>query len=139
MGAKSRITTCALCLLLLLALCLPARADYHYASHDGSNEYPYTSWETAADLIQDAVDAASPHDTVYIDSGEWYETVATEDFDSVAIIGRGIDSTFMYADDYHVPVLTIDYKCSVEGITFRHLSGWICVRSRAYADVLVTM
>jgi len=139
MESKSQITACTLCLLVLLALCLPAHADYHYASHEGSNEYPYTSWETGAWLIQDAVDATSPHDTVYVDSGEWYETVATEDFDSVAIIGMGMDNTFWYANDYHVPVLTIDYRCSVEGITFRHLSDWICVRSRAYADVLVTL
>ena len=24
-----------------------ALADYHYVSHTGSDEYPYTSWETA--------------------------------------------------------------------------------------------
>jgi len=137
MGAKSRITTCALCLMALLALCPPTHADYHYASHEGTNEYPYTSWETAAQLIQDAVDAASPHDTVYVGTGEWYETVATGVYDSVAIIGMGIDSTFWYDDTYHVPVLTIDYKCSVEGITFQDLDGWKCIEARAYAGVTI--
>jgi hypothetical protein len=24
-------------------------ADYHYVSHSGSDTYPYTSWETAAE------------------------------------------------------------------------------------------
>jgi len=134
MKAKNRIAAYTLCLLALLALCLPARADYHYAGHDGSNEYPYTSWETAADSIQKAIDAASPHDTVYIGAGEWYEVVATEVHDSLAIIGMGIDSTFMFTDEYHVSVLTIDYECSVEGITFQHLDRWKCVRARTYAS-----
>jgi hypothetical protein len=66
----------AICILIAMALAQTARADYHYASPDGSNEYPYTSWATAANVIQDAVDAASPHDTVYIASGEWYEQIA---------------------------------------------------------------
>ena len=113
------------------------RADYHYAGHEGSNEYPYTSWETAADSIQKAVDASSPHDTVYIGAGEWIETVATGVYDSVAIIGLGMDSTFCYSNDYQVPVLTIDYNCSVEGITFQHLDNWWCLSGRAYAGVSI--
>ena len=45
-------------LIAILALAIsPAHADYHYASHEGSNEYPYTSWEIGAHRIQDAVDA----------------------------------------------------------------------------------
>ncbi len=35
------------------------RAQIHYVSHDGDNIYPYTTWETAAHKIQDAVDAAA--------------------------------------------------------------------------------
>ena len=125
-------------LFVVLLLLSPARADYHYAGHEGSNEYPYTSWETAAQLIQEAVDAASPHDTVYIGAGEWYEAVATEVHDSLAFIGMGIDSTFMFTDEYHVPVLTIDYECSVEGITFQHLDGWHGLYARPYAGVSIS-
>jgi hypothetical protein len=127
--------------ILLFALAFlassPALADYHYASHEGSNEYPYTSWETAADSIQKAIDASSPHDTVYVGSGDWLETVATGYYDSVAIIGRGMDSTFWYGDSTQTPVLTIDYNCSVENITFEHLNDWFGIRSRAYAGVKI--
>jgi len=122
MGAKSRITAYALCLMALLALCLPARADYHYASHDGSNEYPYTSWETAAELIQDAVDAASPHDTVYVGAGDYHERVDVYT-DSLAMVGMGMDSTRVWWDifgetiirsytDSYISDLFIDHTAS---------------------------
>jgi len=124
-------------ILLLIALYGLARADYHYAGHEGTNQYPYTSWETAADSIQKAVDASSPHDTVYIGAGEWHETVATGVYDSVAIIGMGMDSTFCFSDEYQEPVLTVDYNCSVEGTTFQHLDNWWCLRGRAYAGVSI--
>jgi len=106
-------------LLLILFYALPAWADYHYASHSGSNEYPYTSWATAADSIQKAIDAASPHDTVYISAGDWYESIVTEVYDSVAIVGMGTDSTFCYYDSLHAAIFTIDYGCSVSRILFR--------------------
>jgi hypothetical protein len=48
----------AIFIILTFVLAQASLADYHYASHQGSNEYPYTSWATAAHLIQDAVDAA---------------------------------------------------------------------------------
>ncbi|MCD6160919.1 MAG: hypothetical protein J7K40_00710 [candidate division Zixibacteria bacterium] len=54
-----------ICLLLIIVSGI-TQADYHYASHDGSNEYPYTSWDTAADSIQDAIDAAESYDTVIL-------------------------------------------------------------------------
>ncbi|OGC91305.1 MAG: hypothetical protein A2W25_07030 [candidate division Zixibacteria bacterium RBG_16_53_22] len=69
-------------------------ADYHYASHAGSDEYPYTSWETAADSIQEAIDAASPGDTIYMGSGVWSDVPCTL-WTGRALIGRGIDSTFI--------------------------------------------
>ena len=46
-------------ILIIIALPLPALAAYHYAGHSGSNAFTYTSWETAADTIQNAVNAAS--------------------------------------------------------------------------------
>ena len=105
---------------LMLASSVAVYADYHYASHDGSNEYPYTGWETAALLIQDAVDAASPHDTVYIGAGEWIEEVLCEFYDSVAIIGMGWDSTYWHTDAYRTPAIYLGEACLVDNIKFRH-------------------
>ncbi len=123
---------------IIMLLVSSARADYHYASHEGSDEYPYTSWETAADSIQNAIDASSPHDTVYIGAGEWDEVVATGEQDSVAIIGMGIDETFCFSDSFRTNVMTIDYGCSVEEITFQHYNNWKCLSARAYAGVTIT-
>jgi hypothetical protein len=135
---KRSLNITAVVIAMVGLLPLPAWADYHYASHEGSNTPPYTSWATAADSIQKAIDASSPHDTVYISAGQWYETVATGEYDSVAIIGAGMDSTYWYSDTYHVPVLMIDYNCSVEGITFRHLPGWKALEARTYAGVRIS-
>ncbi len=124
-------------ILITIALSLPALADYHYASHTGSNTFPYTNWETAADSIQKAINATTQHDTVFISSGDWLETVQTGEDDSIAIIGMGMDSTFWYGDSLHTPVLTIDYGCFVEGITFRHLGGYHALFGMPYAGVTI--
>ena len=42
---------------------------YRYASLTGSNIYPYTSWETAANSIQSAVNSANKYDTVLVTNG----------------------------------------------------------------------
>jgi hypothetical protein len=94
----------------------PALADYHYASHEGSNEYPYTSWETAAHLIQDALDAAEPHDTVYIGTGSYYERVHVRR-DSLAMIGMGMDSTRIWWDGYHETVIYLDSTAYLADLT----------------------
>lgn len=45
-----------------------AFADVHYVSQTGTSEYPYTSWETAADSIMQAMRAADPiYDTTFFD------------------------------------------------------------------------
>ncbi len=41
----------------------------HYVSTSGTAAYPYTNWATAARVIQDAVDAAAPGDTVFVEDG----------------------------------------------------------------------
>jgi hypothetical protein len=81
-------------ILLILLVSGIARADYHYASHEGSNEYPYTSWETAADSIQMAIDAAQAGDTIYVGSGLW-EDGPYNLWEDLALIGMGIDSTII--------------------------------------------
>jgi len=138
MEAKSRITAYALCLMALLALCLPALADYHYASHEGSNEYPYTSWETAAELIQDAVDAAVAGDTVFIDAGHWYEYVDLSDSDTIAVIGMGIDVTFCHYDSIHGFIFDyVTNGCLIQDITFADEMYGSCIYGRLNAGYTV--
>lgn len=115
----------------------PARADYHYASHEGSDTYPYTSWETAALVIQDAVDVTDPQDTVYIGAGDWYQHVETGVYDSVALIGMGTDLTYCHNDSTDNYMFIIDYGCSVENITFIDGGPGPCIRARVFAGVLI--
>jgi hypothetical protein len=85
--------------LMLFALAPLAFADYHYASHSGSNEFPYTSWETASDSITAAMRAADPYDTVYIGAGDYNEIIRAFNEDTcLTFIGAGIDSTRVWQD-----------------------------------------
>jgi hypothetical protein len=128
----------ALNILAVLAISAQTSlADYHYASHEGSNTYPYTSWATAAHLIQDAVDATSPHDTLYVGSGEWYESIAVEPYDSISFIGMGWDSTYIWSDGYHIPTITLDYDCSLENVKVSH-PDWMAIWHRARSSVKIS-
>ncbi len=115
----------------------PARADYHYASHEGSNEHPYISWETAALVIQDAVDTTDPQDTVYIGAGDWYQYVQTGVYDSIALIGMGIESTFCHYDSLHGSIFWIYHGCSVERITFLEADYGACIYAEVYSGVSI--
>jgi hypothetical protein len=93
---------CIIGILLLFAFASLAFADYHYASHSGSNIYPYTSWETATDSVNAAVDAADPGDTVFIAAGDYEGLVVMYPADSlIAIIGAGADSTHLFTHQEH--------------------------------------
>ncbi len=110
---------------IVLLVTTPLYADYHYASHTGNNTYPYTSWETAADSIQLAVNAAIPGDTVFIGSGEYHQRTEI-DTDRLAIIGMGWDSTFVWWDVDRDPVFEMAanryYSVYFEGLHIRHLN-----------------
>jgi len=44
-------------------------SPFHYVATNGANVWPYTNWNDAAVIIQDAVDAASDSDTVLVSNG----------------------------------------------------------------------
>jgi hypothetical protein len=110
-------------ILLLLSSSISI-ADYHYASHSGSNTYPYSSWETAADTIQSAIDAADPRDTIYIGSGEYAgRTVMAAGDSLMALIGTGMDSTYLYTTNTS-EVIQSGQKCLIKEIHFANLAGF---------------
>lgn len=78
--------------VILMFVCFPsyAFADTHYASPQGTDTYPYTSWETAADSIQKGIDAASYGDTVRVGAGTYKELINM--IPGIALIGAGMDS-----------------------------------------------
>jgi len=84
----------AIFILTIIGITQTAQADYHYASHEGSNVYPYTSWAIAALLIQDAVDAAEPGDTIYVGEGTWTEYPILNQ-DRIGFIGMGAGNTII--------------------------------------------
>jgi len=73
-----------------------AFSDIHYVSQTGTSEYPYISWETAADSIMQAMRAADPGDTVMVGAGDYYPDTTIVMKDSVSLIGAGMDSTKIY-------------------------------------------
>ena len=60
-------------LLMLLLGVLPCAwcGDYYVARNGQTPSYPYTTWESAALHIQDAVDAATTNDTVWVGAGRY--------------------------------------------------------------------
>ncbi len=113
------------------------RADYHYASHQGSDESPYTSWETAAALIQDAVSAASPHDTVYIGTGDYHERVVIPIATThLGIMGMGWENTRIWYDVQGQHVMQTSDSCLVEDIHFQHLMRGVGLESHFYTNLL---
>ena len=116
---------------IVLSIPHASYADYHYASHSGTNTYPYTSWETAADSITAAMNAASPGDTLYIGSGIFNEVIEAGREDScLTFIGAGIDSTIitenttpnMWLAANNTTVRDMCFQADLNRTTF---GGWI--------------
>ena len=121
--------------VLGILLSLPVRADYHYASHEGSDEYPYTSWETAADSIQKAIDAAEPGDTIYVGGGLW-EDGPYNLWDRLALIGMGMDSTILWGSmQFGYVHMDIRDRTLVDGFSFENCR--LALRSLLYDSSLV--
>ena len=76
-------------------------------------------------MIQDAVDAASPHDTVYVGAGDYYERVTTSD--TLALIGMGIDSTRVWWDGYHEYVVGIEKEGYLSDMFIEHSESYVNV------------
>jgi len=95
-------------------------ADTHYVSKTGSDVYPYTSWETAADSIQEGIDAASAGDTVRVGAGTYRELVMM--IPGIVLLGAGMDSSIIYPyTDSGRDIVYGQDSSVIEGF---HIRGW---------------
>ena len=59
----------ALCAMMVLIAASTSQAATHYVSLSGSHTLPFTSWESAATNIQDALFVCDPNDDVHLTNG----------------------------------------------------------------------
>jgi hypothetical protein len=88
-------------------------SNTHYVSKTGSDTYPYTSWETAADSIKKAIDAADFWDTVRVGSGTYKESIILKK--GLSLIGAGWDSTYIEGDPSKDYVVSMGDSSLIEG------------------------
>ncbi len=97
--ANCRLKTANWFSLLLTAYCVLAFTTIHpeirYVSHTGTSTPPYTTWETAADSIQKAINICVDGDTVIVANGVYYETIIVDK--EIWLIGSSMDSTVIDA------------------------------------------
>lgn len=78
-----------------------AYAETRFVSKTGTNKPPYTSWATAADSIQKAINICKPGDTVYVGNGVYKEKVILSK--GISFFGSGIDSCIIDTRTIYTP------------------------------------
>jgi hypothetical protein len=86
-------------LILWAVTCSCLHAETRYVSHSGTNTFPYTTWETAANTIEAANLATLPGDTMFIDTGSFYLSAPIYTQPKITMRGRGMDSTRILGSD----------------------------------------
>jgi hypothetical protein len=119
MGIRVKLLLITIAVTVFAMAPLPALADYHYASHTGTNTPPYTSWATAADSIQKAIDAATAGDTVYVGAGVW-ENQPLNLWEGLALIGAGMDSTILRRNELMIWQITTYSNTLILGFTLEN-------------------
>ena len=82
-------------------------ATVRYVSKTGSSTPPYTSWQTASDSIQKAVNIADIGDTIYVANGVYNESIYIDK--TIKLIGSSIDSTVIDGRNTYSSINAIIY------------------------------
>jgi len=90
-----------LILFILIINIFSVNATIRYVSKTGTSTPPYTSWATAADSIQKAVNIADVGDTIYVANGVYYEAIYVDK--TINLWGSSMDSTVIDATFNTVP------------------------------------
>jgi hypothetical protein len=111
-------------LILWAVTCSCLHAETHYVSHSGSNAFPYTTWETAANTIEAANLATLPGDTMFIDTGSFYLSTEIHTQPNIVIRGKGVDSTHVLGSDSVWTMFLPDDSTYVSDIHFNGLYNY---------------
>ena len=106
-------------LILWAASCSCLLAATRYVSHSGSNAFPYTTWETAANTIEAANLATLPGDTMFVDTGAFQLTQTIVLQPKITLRGKGMDSTSILGDTTFYDMFKPGDSTYVEDIYFR--------------------
>src|SRR5690606_15958911 len=103
----------ALCLFLIFnfSFLIETQATIRYVSKTGTSTPPYTTWETAADSIQKAIDICLPGDTVLVANGVYYENLVINT--PLNLIGSSMDSTIIDGRGLGDFTITLNEICSI--------------------------
>ncbi|MCU0857864.1 MAG: hypothetical protein MUC65_05605 [Pontiellaceae bacterium] len=116
----------AICLIIAVSS-TSVFAKTCYVSTNGTSVAPYSSWETAATNIQDAINAATSYlDVVLITNGTYYPPDALYVSSSVTIKSvNGPEVTIIDAQDAHRCFLLENMYCTISGLTLTrgHATG----------------
>jgi len=83
------------------------------------------------------VDAASPHDTVYIGAGDYHERVDVHT-DSLSLIGMGMDSTRIWHDVFRETVIRLYVDSYISDMFIDHTASYItAVYGGIFAYIIV--
>ena len=119
MNSTRHPQTFLLLLIILTAYSLQLNATVRYVSKTGNSTPPYTTWETAADSIQECINICVFGDTIYVANGVYEEQVVMAP--GLALIGAGMDScvidTRNIISAWNDISLEIANPCRVRGFT----------------------
>ncbi len=127
-------------LLTLLFATLQLAAQIRYVSHTGSSIYPYTSWETAADSIQKAINASNNGDTIIVANGVYKETLLINR--AITLIGSSMDSTIIDGTDLYL-YKTVEFTARgtiknlwIKGKGIHHFGATSVVSHQSYFEIV---
>ncbi|MDR3666809.1 MAG: T9SS type A sorting domain-containing protein [Ignavibacteriaceae bacterium] len=95
-------------------------ADVRYVSKTGTSQFPYTSWETAADSIPKCIKACNNGDTIYVANGIYKDSLYIDK--EISLIGSSMDSTIIDGTGLGYVTIEIQAKTTIKYFTIYGLA-----------------
>ena len=100
--------------VIIILFSIRSFSDARYVSKTGKSQFPYTSWETAADSIQKCLNICDNGDTVYVGNGVYKENLLVNK--SISLIGSSMDSTIVDGRGMGDNTIEFDVTGNIEDI-----------------------